>query len=40
MAGLNEIIAEQFVKVMDSEDYEPAKQFLTVDCIYQVGETL
>jgi hypothetical protein len=33
-------IAKAFVKVMDSEDYEPAKQFLAKDCRYKVGETI
>ncbi len=33
-------MAKAFVKVMDSEDYEPAKQFLTKDCRYKVGEVL
>jgi hypothetical protein len=31
-------VAKAFVKVMDSEDYEPAKHFLTKDCRYTVGE--
>jgi hypothetical protein len=34
---LNEIAAK-YVKIMDSEDYEPAKQFLANDCCYKVGE--
>jgi hypothetical protein len=33
-------IAKAFVKVMDSEDYEPAKQFLEKDCQYRVGEVV
>ncbi len=31
-------IAQAFVKVMDSEDCEPAKFFLAKDCLYKVGE--
>jgi hypothetical protein len=33
-------IANAFVKVMDSGDYEPAKQFLANECRYNVGETI
>ncbi len=31
-------IARAFVKIMDSEDYAPAKQFMDNDCSYNVGE--
>lgn len=33
-------LAKAFVAIMDSEDYEPAKQFLAKDCIYKVGDKI
>lgn len=33
-------VAKAFVKIMDSENYEPAKQFFAKDCSYKVGEDL